>query len=437
MNCSGPDPLNRKLFATNNVVVNPDNSNVVAVNSGHIKRSEKSTLSKRLVFRLLNKLENCSITLVETGVHHTFGDLASDLNAQIHINDVAAYRRILLGGSIGAAEAYVEGLWSSPNLTNVIQVFSRNLANLSQHDKRFAWLKNSLGRLRHQLLNRNSKSGSRTNIAAHYDLSNEMYEFFLDPYMQYSAAIFPNQNATLEQAQEYKLKLLCERLELGPDDHLLEVGSGWGGLACFAAQNYGCKVTTTTISKAQFDIARERINRYQLQDRITLLLDDYRDIRGQYSKIVSVEMIEAVGHQFMPRYFQQLNKLLKPGGRLLIQAITIEDQRYDHYRKNVDFIREYIFPGGHLPAVSEICRHIKQQTHMRLDHFSDHGIDYAETLKHWNKRFKTYKQKIMQLGFSEDFVRLWEYYFCYCEGAFRENVIGLAHVVAVKSKHSK
>jgi cyclopropane-fatty-acyl-phospholipid synthase len=436
MSCPSRESAKQQFFGPDSTLVHHHKQTTIAANEVVSVPRHKASLSKKLVFKLLAKMKNCAVCVVDLNERHHFGDTASDLYAEIHIKDVTAYRRILFGGSIGAAEAYVEGLWSSPNLTAVVRAFSRNLSNLSSHDKRFAWIKTSLGRWRHRVLNRNSKSGSRTNIAAHYDLSNAMYEIFLDSHMQYSSAIFPAQDATLEHAQEHKLKLLCERLELGPDDHLLEIGSGWGGLACFAAQHYGCKVTTTTISKAQFETAQQRIESNKLQDRVTLLLDDYRDIRGRYSKIISVEMIEAVGHQFMPAYFQQLNSLLKPGGKLLIQAITIEDQRYEDYRKNVDFIRQYIFPGGHLPAVSEICRQLKQHTQMRLHHFSDHGLDYAETLKHWNQRFIGSRKTIMQLGFNRDFMRLWEYYFCYCEGAFRENVIGLAHIVAVKSTHS-
>ncbi|MCL4110194.1 UNVERIFIED_CONTAM: hypothetical protein GTU68_026714 [Idotea baltica] len=233
------------------------------------------------------------------------------------------------------------------------------------------------------------------------------------------------------------MHVLCERLELNSNDHLLEVGTGWGGLACYAAKHYGCNVTTTTISKAQYEIAEQRIAAQGLQDKVTLLLDDYRDLRGQYSKVVSVEMIEAVGHEFMPEYFKLLDGLLAPGGKLVIQAITIEDQRYDDYRKSPDFIQRYIFPGGHLPSVSEICRHIKEQTTMRLVDFSDYGHHYADTLKIWNERFMAQREEVARLGFTEDFARLWHYYFCYCEGAFRENVIGLAHIETVKSQYSQ
>jgi cyclopropane-fatty-acyl-phospholipid synthase len=392
--------------------------------------------SQRAVFFLLGKLSNGFIVLHDGGSEFTFGDSSADIKVEIHIHDPKFYRRLLVGGSIGAAESYIEGQWSTSQLTDLIRIFSRNLGVLQQHEKRFSGLSNIVQRVRHSMVNRNSKSGSRTNIAAHYDLSNDFYRLFLDPAMQYSSAIFPTPDASLELAQQHKMKLLCERLDLTEKDHLLEVGTGWGGLACYAAEHYGCTVTTTTISKAQYDIAQQRIVDLGLQDKVTLLLDDYRDLNGQYSKIVSVEMIEAVGHEFMPEYFRLLDSLLAPGGKLVIQAITIEDQRYDDYRKSPDFIQRYIFPGGHLPSVSEICRHIKEQTSLRLNHFSDYGHDYADTLKIWNDRFMSQRDDVSKLGFTEDFTRLWHYYFCYCEGAFRENVIGLAHIETTKSLHA-
>ncbi|MGK0442004.1 MAG: cyclopropane-fatty-acyl-phospholipid synthase [Pseudohongiellaceae bacterium] len=397
--------------------------------------AKKMTLTKRLVFSLLNRLQHGHIRLIEGDSHYDFGHQGVELCAELIIIDPQAYKRILFGGSIGASEAYVEGLWQTDSLVNLIRIFSRNLQALQKHEDRFGWLSKPFNLFRHRS-NRNNKSGSRTNIAAHYDLSNDMYRMFLDPHMQYSSAIFPHADASLEQAQENKLRTICERLQLSPEDHLLEVGTGWGGLACFAAKNYGCKVTTTTISKAQRDLAQQRVIDENLQQQVTLLLDDYRDLKGQYSKIVSIEMIEAVGHEFMPEYFNILDSLLVPGGRLLIQAITIEDQRYDEYSTNVDFIQRYIFPGGHLPSVSEICRHIKEQTNMRLNHFADYGQDYANTLKEWSRRFENNHDAILKLGFTEDFYRLWQYYFSYSEGGFRESAIGLAHIETVKSRYS-
>lgn len=395
---------------------------------------KKASLSKRIVFSLLNKLKDGHICLIENGNEVMFGNKDATIAATITIHDSKAYSRILWGGSIGAGEAYIEGLWSADDLVAVIQLFSRNLATLEQYEQRFGFLLNIINGFKHRL-NRNSKKGSRTNIAAHYDLSNDMYRVFLDDAMQYSSAIFPHENATLEEAQQHKLKTICEALNLTEDDQLLEIGTGWGGLACYAAKNYGCHVTTTTISDAQFDLAKQRVEDENLSHKITLLKKDYRDLTGQYSKIVSIEMIEAVGHKFMPTYFSMIDKLLKPGGKTLIQAITMNDQRYDSYVKNVDFIQRHIFPGGHLPSVSVICDLLKNNTNMYMKQLSDYRIDYAQTLSAWRDSFLENREAIQQLGFNDDFIRLWEYYFCYCEGGFRESAIGLAHIELIKNKY--
>jgi cyclopropane-fatty-acyl-phospholipid synthase len=399
-----------------------------------IETTKSASFSKRIVFSLLKKLTAGHIRLIENGKEAMFGDSHADIKATITIHDQKAYSRILWGGSIGAGEAYVEGLWSSENLVDVIRLFSRNLAALEKHEQRFGFLLNIINMVRHRL-NRNSKAGSRTNIAAHYDLSNEMYRFFLDDAMQYSSGIFPHETTTLEEAQQHKLKTICEALNLTEDDQLLEIGTGWGGLACYAAKNYGCHVTTTTISDAQFDLAKQRINDENLSHKITLLKKDYRDLTGQYSKIVSIEMIEAVGHKFMPTYFGMLDQLLKPGGKSFIQAITMNDQRYDSYVNNVDFIQRNIFPGGHLPSVSVICDLLKNNTNMYMKQLSDYRIDYARTLSAWRASFLDNREAIQSLGFNDDFIRLWEYYFSYCEGGFRESAIGLAHIELIKNEY--
>ncbi|MBT4443119.1 MAG: class I SAM-dependent methyltransferase [Oceanospirillaceae bacterium] len=399
-----------------------------------IETTKSASFSKRIVFSLLKKLTAGHIRLIENGNEALFGDSHADIKATITIHDQKAYSRILWGGSIGAGEAYVEGLWSSENLVDVIRLFSRNLAALEKHEQRFGFLLNIINMVKHRL-NRNSKAGSRTNIAAHYDLSNEMYRFFLDEAMQYSSGIFPHETTTLEEAQQHKLKTICEALNLTEDDQLLEIGTGWGGLACYAAKNYGCHVTTTTISDAQFDLAQQRINDENLSHKITLLKKDYRDLTGQYSKIVSIEMIEAVGHKFMSTYFEMLDQLLKPGGKSFIQAITMNDQRYDNYVNNVDFIQRNIFPGGHLPSVSVMCDLLKNNTNMYMKQLSDYRIDYAKTLSAWRASFLDNREAIQSLGFNDDFIRLWEYYFSYCEGGFRESAIGLAHIELIKNEY--
>lgn len=398
------------------------------------KYSPRPTFHKKLFMKLLSQLNNGLVELRENGEIFQFGNNRSDIRAQITILNPKAYKKIIWGGSIGAAEAYIEGLWSTENLTEVIQVFSRNLSSFEKHEKRYGFIINFWHRV-HHLLNKNSKSNSRTNIAAHYDLSNDMYKLFLDPHMQYSSAIFSSKSSTLEEAQENKLKTICESLSLNATDHLLEVGTGWGGLACYAAKHYGCKVTTTTISKAQYDIAAERIKNENLEESINLLCEDYRDLSGEYSKIASIEMIEAVGHKYIPEYFRKLESLLVPGGQLLIQGITINDQRYDAYRNSVDFIQRYIFPGGHLPSVNYITEQVKNNTSMYLTNVNDFRQDYAKTLDIWRERFLNQKNEIKSYGFNDDFIRLWEFYFCYCSGAFKEAVIGVGHFQWTKSKH--
>ena len=387
--------------------------------------------ARRLAFSLLSGLTEAGLTIKEGQQTFEFGDSAASLQAHIQVHEPRFYRQLILGGSIGAAEAWVEGNWHSPDLSAVVQLFARNMAVQDRFERRLAWLTTPWHKLKHRL-NRNSLSGSRANIAAHYDLGNEMYRLFLDPLMQYSSAVFPSENVTLEAAQEHKLHLICQQLELKPGEHLLEIGTGWGGLACFAAEHYGCRVTTTTLSAEQLKHAKERVEANGLSEQVTLLLEDYRDLRGLYDKVVSVEMIEAVGHEYLPVYFKTLNRLLKPQGKLFIQAITIADQRYDSYRSGVDFIQRYIFPGGCLPSVSEMCRHLKEQTDMTLTYLQDYGQHYAQTLNIWAARFQQLEPALKDLGYSRDFHRLWAFYFAYCEGGFREGSIGLAHFTATK-----
>ncbi|ART79579.1 SAM-dependent methyltransferase [Oceanisphaera avium] len=388
-------------------------------------------LARRLAFSLLNELTAAGLTIKEGSQVFFFGDRHATLQAHIQVHEPRFYRQLMLGGSIGAGEAWVEGNWDSADLAKVVQLFARNMATLDKFERRLAWLTTVWHKLKHKF-NRNSLVGSRANIAAHYDLGNDMYQLFLDPLMQYSSAVFPSATASLEEAQQHKLHLICQQLELGADDHLLEIGTGWGGLACFAAEHYGCRVTTTTLSAEQLKVAQARVEAAGLSDRVNLLLEDYRDLTGQYDKLVSVEMIEAVGHEYLPVYFTALNRLLKPNGKLFIQAITIADQRYHSYRSGVDFIQRYIFPGGCLPSVSEMARHLTAQTDMTISHLQDYGQHYAHTLHIWASRFQHKEMALQDLGYSRDFHRLWAFYFAYCEGGFREGSIGLIHLTAAK-----
>ncbi|AWA05569.1 SAM-dependent methyltransferase [Aeromonas hydrophila] len=387
--------------------------------------------ARQLLLNLLGRLEHGQLLLRDGGERHSFGVAGTDLHVELVVQDPAFYHRLLLGGSIAAGETWVEGLWTSPDPVALVRLLARNLPLLDSLERRLGWLSFPFNKVRHWL-NRNTLTGSRSNIAAHYDLGNTLYQGFLDSHMQYSSAIYPSAGATLEEGQQAKLRTICERLELGPDDHLLEIGTGWGGLAVYAARHYGCRVTTTTISRAQHDYAKEWIAREGLGDRITLLLEDYRKLEGTYDKLVSIEMIEAVGHAFLPDYFRQLSRLLKPGGRLLIQAITIADQRHAQYLRGVDFIQRYIFPGGCLPSVSQMAGLLARETDMQLVRLHDHGHHYARTLADWCERFLALAPELPALGYSQDFIRLWHFYFAYCEGGFWERTISLVQLEAAK-----
>ncbi len=387
--------------------------------------------SRRIVFALLGGLKDCGLTVEDAAGSYFFGERDAALQAEVEIFEPRTYRRLLSGGNIGIGEAYVDGDWRSPDLTAVIQVFARNMATLERLEKRLGWITYPWHRL-HHLFNHNSRAGSRANIAAHYDIGNDLYRLMLDPHMQYSSAIYAQPTDSLEDAQVNKLRTICDALELKPEDHLLEIGTGWGGLACFAARHYGCRVTTTTLSRRQAEYAREQVALQGLLDRVTVLQRDYRELDGEYDKLVSVEMIEAVGHRYLPGYFRQLERLLKDDGRMLIQAITIADQSYDQYRKGVDFIQRYIFPGGCLPSVSEMTRQLQRQTSMTLTRLTDYGQHYGQTIAEWASRFNGAAKRLQELGYDEDFQRLWQFYFAYCQGGFREGVIGLVHFEAVK-----
>jgi cyclopropane-fatty-acyl-phospholipid synthase len=276
---------------------------------------------------------------------------------------------------------------------------------------------------------RNTRTGSRRNIAAHYDLGNEFFELFLDEGMMYSSAMFASPSDTLEQASERKLRRICEKLDLQPGDHLLEIGTGWGGMAIFAAREYGCRVTTTTLSERQHALASARVREAGLEERVTLLLRDYRDLDGRYDKLVSIEMVEAVGHQFLDGYFGKCASLLGPGGLALVQAITIEDHRYARALGSVDFIKRHVFPGSFIPCASVLVDSAARAGRLRLLNLEEFGDSYALTLQHWRRRFHAHREKARALGLDERFLRLWEFYLCYCEGGFLEHAIGDAQLL--------
>ncbi|MEZ7990203.1 MAG: cyclopropane-fatty-acyl-phospholipid synthase family protein [Halioglobus sp.] len=390
-------------------------------------------IAREAIFRLLSKLQVGSLTLHEGPCSHHFGsvDKPHEPQAEVHIHSPAVYSQMLTGGSIGSGEAYMKGYWSSPDAMDVMRIFSANLVLLNKFDaSQSVFVKLAL-KIAHRF-NRNTYKGSQLNIAAHYDLGNEFFQLFLDPTMMYSSALFSDKSASLEVASETKLDELCQQLELKSDDHLLEIGTGWGGMAIHAAKNFGCRVTTTTISQEQYDFASARVREEGLEGQITLLCEDYRNLTGEYDKLVSIEMIEAVGHDFYQNYFRMCSGLLKPNGKMVIQAITMADQRYKEARDSVDFIKRYIFPGGCLPSVAVMAQHIARDTDMQIVHLRDITNDYAETLAHWRQRFLANLEAVRGMGFSEEFVRMWDFYLCYCEGGFRERVISTVQLAFAK-----
>lgn len=350
------------------------------------------------------------------------------LRAVVTVHDQAFWRWMATGGSVGAAEAYMAGLWDSPDLVRVIRILARNRELLDTVDGGSARLTGWLLGLWHRL-NRNSLSGSRRNIAAHYDLGNEFFAAWLDESMMYSSALYLDPADSLEQAQFNKLERLCRKLQLSPEDHLLEIGSGWGALAVHAASRYGCRVTTTTISRRQYEATRQRVIAAGLADRVEVLMSDYRDLEGRYDKLVSVEMIEAVGHQYLDTYLGRIDQLLKPDGLAMLQAITIEDYRYANALKSVDFIKRYIFPGSFIPSVSTITQAMSRSTRLGLVELADFGGSYALTLKAWLERFESAWKDIAALDFDETFRRRWRYYLAYCEGGFMERAISDVHLL--------
>jgi cyclopropane-fatty-acyl-phospholipid synthase len=394
-------------------------------------RSE--SMARRALLAVLRRTRVGSLTVHEGDETLHFGnaDAIGEPHAVINVHDPAVYRRILTGGAVGSGESYMLGHWSSPELVDVIRLFCANMTVLQSMDSaKSLWSK--LGARIAHALNSNTLRGSRRNISAHYDLGNDFFSLFLDPTMMYSSAVFPSPTATLEESSVYKLDLICQQLELSPDDHLVEIGTGWGGMAVHAAQRYGCRVTTTTLSQEQYEYTLQRVAAAGLSDRIEVLCRDYRDLEGTYDKLVSIEMIEAVGFEFYQNYFSKCAALLKPDGLMVIQAITMADQRYEQAKHSVDFIKRYIFPGGCLPSLEVIGHHVARDTDMQITHLRDITGDYADTLAEWRRRFQAALPQVREQGFDELFERMWEFYLCYCEGGFRERVISTVQLTFAK-----
>lgn len=353
------------------------------------------------------------------------------LSVTLRVHDPRFYSEIAFGGSIGAGEAYMQGYWSADDLTALMRILLQNRDVLDGMERGLARLVAPLQKAMHWA-SRNTRGGSRRNIEMHYDLGNEFFQLFLDPTMMYSSAIFERADMTLEQASIAKLERICRKINLKPSDTVIEIGSGWGGFAIHAARHYGCHVTTTTISRQQYELARSRITAAGLTGQIELLLADYRDLTGQYDKLVSIEMIEAVGHQYYETYFRKCNDLLKPDGMMMLQAITIADQQYEAAKRSVDFIQRYIFPGSCIPSVTALCNAVARVTDLRAYHLEDIGPHYATTLRLWRKNCEDNVESIRKLGYPETFVRMWEFYLRYCEAGFTERVIGDVQMLLVK-----
>ena len=390
-------------------------------------------LAARAVHQRLAGLAHGQVTLVAGAIHQRYGQRTAlcPLSVTLQVHDPRFYSDIAFGGSIGAGEAWMQGYWSVNDLTALVRILLQNREVLDGMETGLARLTAPLQKALHWL-NRNTRDGSRRNIAAHYDLGNDFFALFLDPTMMYSSAIFAQPNMTLEAAQLARLDHICRKLDLTPRDHLLEIGTGWGGMAIHAAQHYGCRVTTTTISQEQFKLASERVRAAGLEDRVSVLLKDYRDLDGQFDKLVSIEMIEAVGHDFYDTYFGKCAALLKDDGLMLLQAITIADQRYDAARKSVDFIQRYIFPGSCIPSVTAMNASITRASDLKLAHLEDIGPHYATTLRLWRENFFRNIEAVRALGYPESFIRMWEFYLCYCEGGFEERALGDVHMLLAK-----
>ena len=405
--------------------------------AGTPKPSQLDRLARRAVLDRLSGIENGSLVIVDGGTRYQFGDPDSDLAVTVTVTDPRFYPDVAFGGAIGGGEAFIRGYWHADSVTRVVQILARNRHVLDNMEGGTALLTRPLQKLFHWF-NQNTRKGSRRNISAHYDLGNDFFELWLDPTMMYSAAVFEDDAMSLEQAQVAKLDRICRKLQLEPGDRLLEIGTGWGGLAIHAAREYGCHVTTTTISSEQYDYACRRVREEGLEDRITLLKRDYRDLEGTYDKLVSIEMFEAVGHKYHATFFRKCGELLEQDGLMVLQTITIADQRYEKANRSVDFIQRYIFPGGCLPSMTSMQQTMTANTDLRLFHSEDIGPHYATTLKRWHDRLFERLDEVRKLGYSNEFLRMWQYYLCYCEGGFIERVIGNVQIVAARpgSRHA-
>ena len=391
-------------------------------------------LGERALRARLACLEHGLITLVDNGRRERYGHATPrcPLHATVQVRDRRFYTDVAFGGSAGAGESFMAGDWTADDLTALVRILLVNRGLLDGLDGGWSRLAEPARHLLHAAA-RNTREGSRRNIATHYDIGNDFFELFLDPTMTYSCAVFERAEMTLEQAQITKLDRLCRKLDLKPGDHLLEIGTGWGALALHAARQYGCRVTTTTISREQHALAGQRIAEAGLADRITLRLDDYRDLDGRYDKLVSVEMIEAVGHQYFDTFFRRCSELLVPGGTMVLQAITIDDRQYESARDSVDFIKRHIFPGCCIPSVTALAQSATRASTLRIIDLEDIGPHYANTLAAWRRNLFANAEQVRARGYPAALLRMWHFYLSYCEGGFAERALGDVQIVLQES----
>lgn len=399
-------------------------------------------ISKKLVLNLLKEIQQGRISLQDQSeniksknIQAGDSDAACPLNTGLQVLTPKVYPRIIKRGSIGAAEGFMLGEWVTEDLLVLLRIFIRNREQLFKLDSGYAKIYQAFWRYLDRF-KRNTPEQGRLNISAHYDLGNDFFKLFLDQSLMYSSALFSSPSDNLETASEQKLRRICEKLNLQAHHRLIEIGSGWGGFAIYAAKNYGCHVTTTTVSEEQYQFTQKKIHELNLSQQITLLKKDYRSLTGQYDRLVSIEMIEAVGYEFMDSFVKQCSNLLKSDGMGLIQAIIRPDQKYHQVYKEVDFIKKYIFPGGCLLSTLFLLEEFAKHSDLRLFDFKDMGYDYAQTLSIWRERFMNQRPAVRDLGFSEEFIRMWEFYLVYCEAGFLERYISVAQLIFVKPAYA-
>ncbi len=401
-----------------------------------VSESKKSTLLssffKKGVMEKFKHLQYGHIEIQDRGETYTFGNYQSSDKVTVKIYSSEFYVFLGSGGVTGVAEAYMAGYWSADNLVLLLQIILKNKDILLSLDTGLAKLINPINKIIHWS-KQNTLKGSKKNILAHYDLSNEFYKLWLDPSMTYSCGYFSDHSVSLEEASKEKIDRICRKLKLNENDHVLEIGTGWGSFSIYAAKNYGCRITTVTISDAQFEYASNLIKKYGLESKIKIKNQDYRQIKGKFDKIVSIEMIEAVGYQFIPEYFSKISSLLKQDGFVAIQGITYNDQNFEKYKGSVDFIKKYIFPGSCLISMAQISDVIKNYTDLAIVDMEDITKHYAETLNRWKNNFMGVIPEVQAMGFSEAFIRMWEFYFVFCEAGFKERNIGDVQIIFSKS----